>query len=1506
MSMARHHAEWLSLIEVSGPFVSLPVLMRVFPQGLDAHDPEGFSALRGAFGEWEELNADPAIHTAWIRFVLRDVLGFPEEVAQDGPALPASVSVYVAEHGETLRPDVAIVDPPETPTAGKPRLLVQMLPPGQALEKPILGRRWKATPATRMMELLHGADVRLGLITNGEQWMLVDAPRGETTGFASWYASVWLDEPITLQAFRSLLRARRFFGVAENETLEALLHDSAADQQGVTDQLGKQVRRAVEILISALDRIDKDHGRTLLEHVDEKRLYESALTVMMRLVFLLSAEERGLLLLGDALYDQYYAISTLRAQLRETADQHGEEILERRHDAWGRLIATFRAVHGGVDHDLMHLPAYGGTLFDPDRFPFLEGRPAGTSWRDTPSLPLVIHNRNVLHLLEALQVLQVRVPGGPAEARLLSFRALDIEQIGHVYEGLLDHTAVRATEPVLGLSGSGSKEPEVSLRTLEEHRTRGEGHLITHIKEVTGRTERSIGRDLDPAVTIDEPRLLTACDNDPDLLQRVQPFANFLRLDSSGFPVVVTTGSVYVTQGSDRRSTGTHYTPRSLTEPIVQYTLEPLVYDGPADGKPKEEWRLRSARELLALKICDMAMGSGAFLVQACRYLSERLVEAWEEAEREYPGRVVITPEGDLSVGGPEERPIPRDPDERLAIARRIVADRCLYGVDVNPMAVEMAKLSLWLITLQRDRPFTFLDHALRCGDSLLGLDLAQILHWNLDRKETHDSVVFGPLLRRATAQAIQLRQQIEALEDLSTRETEEKTRLLVEAVQALALVRLGADLLVSTALLPKKERESCAAALLYRYQLLMTASEEIRDGAWKAHVYEQHEREIVALRKEADALLSSRRAFHWPLEFPEVFVDPEALETPIGFDAIVGNPPFMGGHMITGPLGTDYRNYLIEHIANGARGRADLCAYFLLRGLRLLRASGNCGVLATNTISQGHSREVGLDQLAKAGFTIPRAVPSRKWPGIASLEVVHVWVHRGIWRGEYMLGTDSVATISPHLTASGTGGDEPHRLAANSGKSFQGSIVLGMGFGTGKSTVALHRVQAMVRALKASGNPAPRILFTTYTNALVTASEQLLHRLLGDNARFVEVRTADSLVQSLLKALGIHPHVAPDPDLRSDLERAIRSAKYDGDPEAAKASIGRLSIDYLLEEIGKVIEGYNLESAEQYLTARRSGRRVSLNELQRRSIWAVYEQFCQILDRQGWTTWHRQRRHALTMIAAGAGPQPFDGVVIDEAQDLDPTVLRLLVELCASPNRLFITADANQSIYGSTFRWSDVHEDLNIRGRTGILRINHRSTREIGEAAESYLRSGRLDEDAPERSYIENGPLPTVRPADSTEIETALLANFLNQASKYFRLGNGGCAILCPTHKTAESIAQRLTAAGMATEYMLGNKLDLEKPVVKVLNLKSAKGLEFPIVALAGFVENPEYGSVPGVSSEEQEERLFRERRSMFVGMTRAMRALMVVTPEGNQANPLLDGFDSSLWNVKSLQAAR
>ena len=1023
MSVTRHHADWLSLIESSGPFVSLPVLMRFFPQGLEPRDPAQAKALRSAYEEWHDNPGAPGKQRAWLLYVLTAVLGYPLEQITEGQSMPAGLETSMPEMGETLRPDYALVGPAGSDSTGKPQLLIASYPHTQGLDKPVIGKHWKATPATRMMELLHGANVSLGLVSNGEQWMLVYAPRGETTGYTSWYSSLWLDEPITLRAFHSLLGVRRFFGVAADSTLLALLKESASDQQEVTDQLGYQVREAVEVLVQSFDALDRESGRILLTGVTETKLYEAALTIMMRLVFLFSAEERGLLHLGKPLYDDNYAVSTLQEQLQEVADRYGEEVLERRFDAWARLLATFRAVHGGVQHQDLLMQAYGGSLFDPDRYPFLEGRPAGTTWHTAISEPLTVNNRVVLHLLNSLQRLRTKVgTGTTTETRRVSFRALGVEQIGHVYEGLLDHTAVRASEPVLGVRGTRTKEPEIPLSVLETKLAEGQDKLIEFLKDETGRSVNAIRREFEGGGLLDEHKLLVACDHDDQLVARLRPFAGLIREDSFDRPLVILTESVYVTAGTDRRSSGTHYTPPSLTEPVVQHTLEPLVYEGPGKGWPREQWKLKPPKGILDLKVCDMAMGSGAFLVQACRYLAERLVEAWENEEKVNPEKVLITPDGKFSDGSPSERLVPIDSNERIAIARRVIADRCLYGVDINPMAVEMAKLSLWLITVDANRPFTFLDHAFKCGDSLLGItSFVQLENFSM-RPDSSKQLGFATLdLRQYIEKSKLKREALEAMPSDTPEQILAKSELYAEAEDAVAGLYAVGDALIALELKNLKsgsyesEREEIANQLMQFW-----------------------DKGIDELQNYANKSMAGRQCLHWILAYPEVIGKG-------GFDAFLGNPPFLGGSKITNFTGTEYRDYLLRVIAGGRKGKADLSVYFVLRAYELL-LNGNIGFVVTSSIAEGDSREVGLNHLISNGASLFRAEPNAIWPGQATVSIAKIWLSTS-WNGKVLIDDKEVDRILPSLVSSSDLKLPPVPLIANANSYFRGTEIKGLGF---------------------------------------------------------------------------------------------------------------------------------------------------------------------------------------------------------------------------------------------------------------------------------------------------------------------------------------------------------------------------------------------------------------------------------------------------------------------------
>jgi hypothetical protein len=1026
MSATNIHDEWLSLLDISGTFLAPPVLKEIYPQGLDALDGLKRKRLRQTFEEWNDSylageKEFPEIHEAWIKEVLLNCLDYGHSGGQflkAGQDIPASLHCLIREYGVSLSPEFALIDSQRE----KPNLLlIQSYPRDVDLNKLIKYEHFSATPLDQMVQLCRAGQCRLGLVTNGENWVLIDAPVGSMSTSAGWQARLWIQESISLQSFVHLLGISRFFVTAE-EQLPALIDRSLQYQDEVTSALGAQIQRAIEVLIQSLDKYDLESGRTLLHGVTERELYEAALTVMMRLVFLLSAEERGLLLLDDGAYQKNYALSTLRMQLRH----EGPEILELRKDAWSRLLALFRMVYGGVDHDGFRLPALGGSLFDPDRFTFLEGRAKGTSWRIDEAKPLPIDNRTVLLLLEAIQQF---------EGRTLSYRSLDIEQMGYVYEGLLDRTVIRTTDVILDVGATRSAEkPLVSLTELETIGQSGSAALEAALVERSGSSVSRIRNEL--ARSVDEPlsgKLLTACAGDPVLRDQIKPYANLLRSDSWGYPLVYPAGSYVVTTGSDRRETGSHYTPKPLTEAIVNETLTPIVYVGPAEGLPRENWKLKPPEEILDLKICDPAMGSGAFLVQVCRWLSDRLIDSWANSEAD---GLVITSEGQAIHSAEASELLPLDLEARIVIARRLIAERCLYGVDINPLAVELAKLSIWLITLSKGRPFGFLDHNLRYGDSLLGINnLEQLVELSMNPTERIQKGIFVKSIRDSVDEAIELRKNLRSQPIRNIHDIELMAKLNSEAREKLNIPHLIADAFIGSIL---KFSGSASGPQGF--------ADDINIKAGKA--FEGSEIDINSLREISNLGLkidlpfgkSTRKPFHWPLEFPEVFNRARS-----GFNAIVGNPPFLGGQRITGILGTVYRDWLVQYLANGKRGSADLVAYFFLRVYKLLCPDGAFGLLAVNTIAEGDTRQVGLEQILLNNAIIYSAYPNEPWPGKAAVVTSRIHIYKGSWNGPLTIHHKPVSHISAFLQ------DRIElttmRLKANSGMAFQGCITRGLGF---------------------------------------------------------------------------------------------------------------------------------------------------------------------------------------------------------------------------------------------------------------------------------------------------------------------------------------------------------------------------------------------------------------------------------------------------------------------------
>ena len=593
----------------------------------------------------------------------------------------------------------------------------------------------------------------------------------------------------------------------------------------------------------------------------------------------------------------------------------------------------------------------------------------------------------------------------------------------------------------VGLVGAEADEPELTVAELEQRLAAGRDDFCEWLsskelcKKAPGRLRTMLEKEPDGIALA---RLRAACGHDDAAVARVRPFWGLLRSDLRGLPVVFMPGAKYVTQTSTRRNTGTQYTTRALADEVVRYTLEPLAYaPGPADGAEPGEWRIRSPAELLALRVCDPAVGSGAILTAACRYLADRLIEA---ASEHGPGDgVFVSRLRELLDAGP---------DDQVTLARREIVDHCLYGVDRNPVAADMAKLSLWLTTMARERPFTFLDHAIQLGDSLLGIANVDQLRWlHLDPAQRRGEAGFETVaIEGSIDEAVDLAERLQRMSVLTVRDASAKQRLNSELGNKLANLEIVADAVVGAALSTSAQ----GSGTDFRSRL-SGEIERIRIALGDRHTDWERQAAMEVLAGRTSSWLRTdlpdeppmpwdRRCMHWPLRFPEVFLS----EGGDGFDAIVANPPFLGGKIISTATGRSYREYLVHHVASGVRGNADLCAYFILRMCAL---APFVGTLATNSISQADSREVGLDQLLESDWLLHRAVKSAPWPGTAGVEVAKLWMTGSPWFGSVILDGCPVEEISSLLEVPRRVGGVPSTLVGSSGLSFIGCSLNSMNF---------------------------------------------------------------------------------------------------------------------------------------------------------------------------------------------------------------------------------------------------------------------------------------------------------------------------------------------------------------------------------------------------------------------------------------------------------------------------
>lgn len=1066
------HKKWLGLAQpIEGLVFSVPALA-------DAQiAPEERPELSAAFEA--QLTGDPPRIRSLEAF-FRDFLGYASPgMLVPRAELPAELSFYAAEGGQEIRPSFALGrgpfaadDPfaafdeapsasqdgaasdresrassetaaqPDASDAKKPwfALLWDLTEAGASLdldEPESETGPWRYPPTAKLDRLLRHAGIPVGFLFNGAHLRLVYAPAGESTAHLTFRVEHLRGSegrPL-LTALDLLLNARRAYSASPEHTLEGLLAESRRRQADVTEELAKQVFEAVETLVAGFEAAAaRDCGRDQLDwlrpaiEAESDHFYQGVLSVVLRLVFLLYAEDQALLPVEHRTYAEHLSLSGLYARLSHDAGAHPES-MHHRFGAYGQLLALFRAVFFGVKHDTLELPPRRGRLFDPNTYPFLEGGlPGWTAAVTDPGAraqarPPSIDDGTVYKVLHRLIVF-----GG----QRLSYRTLDVEQIGSVYESLMGYHVLRLESPAVRLGKYGVWVETQALRAMSPT------DRARFLKETCG---------LNPGpIQAIEKAVKEAGKDDGALAEALAAHAAGRRGEGSRHRADA--GRLVLQPGEERRRTGSHYTPRSLTEKVVRRTLEPLLA---CLGEA------RTQEQILQLKICDPAMGSGAFLVAACRELAGEIVAAW-------------TRQGELA------RVIEQHGDAHLH-ARRLVAQQCLYGVDKNAAAVELAKLSLWLVTLSRTLPFTFVDHALRHGDSLVGLDFKQIeaFHW----APSGQTETVRVLLREALDQAVELRQQILALADHEDPVSQgEKRRLFEFSQQAIELVRIVADACVGAFF---AEAKDAAREKERKRRLALVETWLGREKGAQDEARTEKERAVdlaaaMAAREEIESHSAEARGklspFHWWIEFPEVFFEerPDPMEggaitgTAL-MEGVVGNPPFMGGRRISGEFGDAYSEWL-SMLGGATSMNADLSAHFFRRAAMLLGKHGTFGLIATNTIAQGDTRAAGLGALVRAGWRIYDATDSMPWPGAAAVTVslVHAAHGHASGYGHPTLGGEAVPVINSRLRPKPER-SEPRLLAANANTSYQGSILRGMGF-----TLTPAERDALVKKSKKSG----------------------------------------------------------------------------------------------------------------------------------------------------------------------------------------------------------------------------------------------------------------------------------------------------------------------------------------------------------------------------------------------------------------------------------------------------
>lgn len=974
----NNNIEWWSNLNHGGLLISPDKITTVFATELSPLPMWQVDKLRRALTAFDGTNERLS---ALLDFMLQDLSGLPEGEWQKAQgvdtqwalrsftgALVKPRRVWQGPHGDVL--------PVFVPEEGASRQFAGRLGVGRSRQL-----------LSRVVEWLRQKQHPLALITNGRQWRLVHAGQDYEAwcewDIDLWFVE-GLPGPQVV-AWRHLLCRDALAAPApksESNLLGAIL-SSRKGQADLSAVLGERVRQAVEELITASHSTieQAQQAGTAPAYAD---LYVAGSRIVMRCIITLFAEARNLLPVDNPVYQRAYSLEGLRQSLDRRASGRGNERLAQGRSAWPRLMALFGLVYHGSSHEALPVPQYSGGLFEPGDPQSQDGISRALALLESPGN--AITDRQVQHMLRLLTRTRLRIRQGRKNTLVdapVDFSALSSEYIGILYEGLLDFELKQATadDPVVFLAVGN--EPALTLSQLEGMDDAVVKQLFEALKKKdkpeAGEGEAE-GEEPEEPETPDELFEAEAADEQPEAesetetepmsvesddelalsadhvaraqtwLEKAAVLAGLVKRPRGRRPVggaeeaealakaakqlcarLIAPGQFYLVRwGGTRKGAGTFYTRPQLAAPTVRRTLQPLAYDAirtEVDARTGldtvVEWVPKRPEAILALKVCDPAMGSGSFLASALRYLTDALVASLYHhklIERSENGGVPRMADGQVSELLSDEllkiNPAHEGFEEALrAQLKRHIVERCLYGVDLDPLAVELGRMALWVETMDRDLPFGFLDHKLKMGNSLVGawFDTYRdypAMAWEREGGDkdyqkgkpgnliNHFYVKVGKKLgdkftaainSRSKAVPEQLRTQVNGQLNLgSSLEASNVHDELLKVLRALHRLPVHDSDRRAAMYRDKVLNNPNYHALKARMDLWCTLwfwpGEQI-DLAPLPFDFAQPKEAALAVAQD---VARQRRFFHWELEFPDVFT----IGQP-GFDAMLGNPPW-------------------------------------------------------------------------------------------------------------------------------------------------------------------------------------------------------------------------------------------------------------------------------------------------------------------------------------------------------------------------------------------------------------------------------------------------------------------------------------------------------------------------------------------------------------------------------------------------------------------------------------